>query len=102
MPEPLVFTAKVEKAPSASGWHFVRLPEDVLTGLRESSGRNGNVPVIVTIGKTTYPTTTMSMGSQQWFFAIKAEIRKVEAIAEGDTVKVRITPDSKRLNKEKL
>lgn len=39
----------------------------------------------------------MSMGAQQWFVAVKADVRKKESIAEGDTVSVKIAPDFDRL-----
>lgn len=79
------------------GWHYVRVPDDVHATLRQDSGKNGNVPVHVTIGKSTWPSTTMSMGEQRWFVAVKAAVRKAEGIAEGDTVSVSISPDFDRL-----
>lgn len=99
MAKEIAFTATLEKAQSEGGWHYVRLTPEVCEQLREMSGKNGNVPVIMTIGKTSWPSTTMSMGEQQWFVAVKAEVRKAESIAEGDNVTVKIAPDTDRLKK---
>ena len=92
------FSAKVEKVMGEGGWHVVLLPSEITGKLHDESGKNGNVPVIVTIGKSTYPTTIMSMGDQRWFFAVKAAVRKAEGIANGDTVSVAIVPDVGRLS----
>lgn len=93
----IVFSATVELFPGTGGWHFVRLPNDVLNLLREISRKNGNVPVRVTVGKTVWPSTIMSIGDQQWFVAVKASVRKQESIGLGDKIKVGIEPDFSRL-----
>lgn len=94
---PLSFNAKVEKVVGEGGWHIVLLPPEILSQLRDEAGKNGNVPVMVTIGETTYSTTIMSMGQQRWFFAVNATVRKVEDISDGDEVLVSILPDFKKL-----
>ena len=94
---PIAFTATIEKTPGKGGWHYVRMPDDILGDLRRMSGKNGNVPVFVTIGKSTWPSTTMSMGEQRWFVAIRADVRKAEGFGEGDTVSVYIAPDLERI-----
>lgn len=91
------FSGKVEKVMGEGGWHVVVLPPEITQRLRDKAGKNGNVPVMVTIGKTTYPTTIMSMGQQRWFFAVKADVRKAENITDGDTVTISIEPDLKRM-----
>lgn len=91
------FSGKVEKVMGEGGWHVVVLPPEITQRLRDEAGKNGNVPVMVTIGKTTYPTTIMSMGQQRWFFAVKADVRKAENITDGDTVTISIEPDLKRM-----
>jgi len=94
---PMVFTATVEKTSGKGGWHFVRIPDGVHADLRDISGKSGNVPVLVTIGKSTWQSTTMSMGEQRWFVAVKADIRKTENISEGDAVSIHIAPDFERI-----
>lgn len=95
----LRFDGKVEKVGDVGGWHTILLPENIVKNLREQAGKKGNVPVLVTIGQTSYPTTIMSMGEQRWFFAVKAAVRKAENIATGDVVPVNIVPDESRLKK---
>ena len=75
----------------------MRLSPDVQADLQKLSGKNGNVPVVVTIGKTSWPSTTMSMGNQQWFVGVKAVVRQAEELAEGDAVSVSMVPDQSRL-----
>lgn len=77
----------------------MRIPDDVRNELAKISGKNGNVPVIMTIGKTSWPSTSMSMGNQKWFVGVKTDVRTKESVKEGDTVSVKIAPDETRLNK---
>lgn len=93
------FEATLEKVPSDGGWHIVRLPADVLQAIRSAAGKSGNTPILATIGKTTWLTTTMSMGQQQWFFAVSAAVRKAEGLSKGDEVSVVIAPDEMRLKR---
>lgn len=95
--KPIEFTAKVEKIHHTGGWHYVLIPNEIRAELRAMSGKNGNVPVVVTIGTSTWQSTTMSMGQQRWFIAVKADVRKSENITEGDTVSISIVPDFDRL-----
>lgn len=96
--QPIQFTATIEKNSTKGGWHYMRLSPDVLKKLREIVGENGNVPVVVTIGKTSWLSTIMSMGEQRWFVAVGVGVRKIENIAEGDRVSVVIAPDFDRLS----
>lgn len=89
----ITFTAKIEKDGDAGAWHYVLLPTDALKQLRDVTGKRGSVKVHVTIGKTTYATTMMSRGNQQWFLAVKAAVRNAENLAEGDTVTIIIKPE---------
>lgn len=91
------FTAKVEKPMGEDGWHVVMIPPEINKKLRDEISKKGNIPVLVTIGKTTYPATTMSMGRQRWFFPIAAKIRAAEGITVDDQISVTVTPDSDRL-----
>ncbi len=91
------FEAKVEKMGDEGGWHIARIPSDTVRALRDESQKKGNIPVICLTGKSTWTSTIMSLGEQQWFVAIKTDIRKAENIQEGDTVVIDIRPDPKRL-----
>lgn len=90
----------IEEAPGGGGWCFVRLPGDIREELETQSGKKGPVPVMVKIGKTSYSTTTMSMGEGQWFVAVKAAVRKAELLNEGDAVMMLIEPDLVRLSQK--
>lgn len=90
-------TATVEKSGGKGGWHYVRLTKGVCDKLKQQSGKNGNIPVLVKVGKTTWPSTTMSMGQQRWFVAINSEVRKAESIFVGDAIVLGISADQKRI-----
>ena len=91
------FAAKIEKSPNPGGWHYVLIGDEVREKLREMTGKNGNVPVLMSTGASSWPSTTMSLGNQKWFVAIKAEVRKTENISEGDIISLAISPDQTRL-----
>jgi len=93
----ITFSAKIEKVSSEGEWHIIRVPDDVHVKLQSTSSKNGNVPVTVNIGSTTWPSTTMSMGQQRWFIGVKAKVRHAENITEGGTISVTMTPDPTRL-----
>lgn len=97
----LSLTANVEKSPNKGGWHYIDLPEDLLNTLRQQAAKNGNVPIIVTIGNTNWKSTIMSRGDQQWYLPLSSDVREAEAIHEGDTVSLKITPDFEKLKKFK-
>ena len=77
---------------AAGGWHFLTLPKGPAKEIRMllggATGRGwGSVPVSVTIGGTTWKTSIFpdkKVGS--FVLPLKAEVRKAEGIAEGDTV----------------
>ena len=89
--------APLEKIPTEGGWHIVRLHADILESLRTSANKNGNVPIRVTVGATTWPTTIMSMGEGRWFFAVSASVRKAENLQEGDQIRAVVEPDWEKL-----
>ncbi len=95
--KPLSFKTTLKRVPEKGGWHYLMPPDKVVVTLREQAGKKGNIPVLATIGTSTWPSTIMSMGNQQWFAAVKADVRKNEQLSEGDTVTVKITPDFGRL-----
>ncbi|MCA9341938.1 DUF1905 domain-containing protein [Candidatus Saccharibacteria bacterium] len=97
MPKTLSFEAKIEKVDSKGGWHYVMVPSDIRSQLIDWAGKNGNLPIVARLGKSTWISTIMSMGQQRWFFAIKAEVRTSENVTEGDNVVVQIEPDFARL-----
>jgi hypothetical protein len=74
-------------------WYFVTVPEEPCRELKAVAGVVtygwGMIPVDVTIGHTTYYTALWPRDSS-YIVPVKANVRKAEALAEGDTVTVRL------------
>jgi hypothetical protein len=73
------------------GWHFVNLSAKhtsaVRTLFRIDARPFGSIPAEVTIGKTKWRTSLFpDKKSDSYIFAIKADVRRKEQIAAGDTV----------------
>jgi hypothetical protein len=77
--------------PGEAGWHFVTLPADIadeirvrFTGARRSFG---SLPVRATLGTSSWNTSLFADGkSSSYLLPIKADIRRREDVAVGDTV----------------
>ncbi len=52
-----------------SPWHYILIPQNKIPKVRP--GGWGSIPVIVTIGKTTWKTSLFPMKSGQYFFTHK-------------------------------
>ena len=83
--------AKVWLYPGMAGWHFVTLPKKRAEEITERFGEQkrgwGSLRVAVTIGKTTWKTSIFpDRESGSYLLPLKAEVRRAERIAEGDTV----------------
>tara|TARA_B100002049_G_C16048386_1_gene362308 strand:- start:500 stop:799 length:300 start_codon:yes stop_codon:yes gene_type:complete len=98
----MYFKALVEKSPSYAGWHYVSVPDSTLQDLRKQAAKNGNVPVVIRAKAVVWRTTIMSRGNQQWYAAIKAEVREQLGIKEGDMLDIEIEPDMEKLTKKKV
>lgn len=76
--------------PGKGGWHFVTLPRKPAAEIKSLLGHNrgwGAVPVHVRIGRTEWATSIFpDRKSGSYLLAIKAEVRRSEDIAEGDTI----------------
>ena len=76
----------------AASWHFVSLPKrqarEIRLLLGGVTGRGwGSIRVVATVGGTTWETSIFpdkKVGS--YLLPLKAEVRKAEGIAEGDTL----------------
>lgn len=87
------FIGRVQIYPVPAGWHFMVIPKEtaedinfffahVIRGWR-------SLPVIVTIGKTTWKTSIFTDTKLDTFLLpLKAEIRKKEELKEGDNIKI--------------
>lgn len=74
-------------------WHFVSLPKDLSAELDALFGDVkrgwGSLPVMVMIGQTRWHTSIFPDSETKVFFLpLKAEVRKREGIAAGDTLEV--------------
>lgn len=83
--------AKVWIYPGMAGWHFVNLPKKQSREIKKLfsvlSGGWGSLPVIVTIGKTSWKTSIFpDKKSNTYLLPLKAEIRRKEEIVNGDTI----------------
>jgi hypothetical protein len=83
--------AKVWLYPGAGGWHFANLSRKQSAEIKDLFGSEargfGSLPVSVKIGRTEWTTSIFpDRKSGSYLFAIKAEVRRQEDIAVGDTV----------------
>jgi len=84
------FNAEVWRYPGFDGWHFVSVPKrksDEIKLLYSVIKRGwGSIPVKVTVGKTVWLTSIFPDKDKGYLMAIKASVRKKEAIKMGDKV----------------
>lgn len=74
-----------------AGWHFITFPKKQSSKIKKLFGSMvggwGSLPVIVTIGKTSWKTSIFpDKKSGGYLLPLKVEIRKKERISIGDTV----------------
>ena len=84
--------AKVWLYPGAGGWHFASLNQrqshEIKVRFAENRRGWGAVPITVHIGNTAWRTSLFpEKKSGSYLFAIKAEVRRQEGIAAGDTIR---------------
>jgi hypothetical protein len=88
------FTAKLWLYSGKGAWHFVTVPQDAATQIRFFSPQAKGfmpLPVKATIGATTWKTSVFpDSKSGSYLLAIKAEVRKLEALRVDDVVEVSI------------
>lgn len=92
----LEFSAVVWEWRGPAPYHFVSVPEDECTDLAEAAALVsygwGMIPVLVTVGDTTLPTSLWPKDGG-YVVPLKDRLRKAEGVALGDTVSVRLTVD---------
>lgn len=74
-----------------ANWHFIPITKNVGQEIKEKYGQNhrgfGSLPVLVTIGKTTWTTSIFpNKSSGSYILPIKAKVRSLEAIEAGEKV----------------
>lgn len=85
------FAAPLWQYDGPGGWHFLTLPEDLADEILErASGQPrsfGSVPVVVTIGSTTWSTSLFaSKASGSYVLPVKAQVRREARLSVGDLV----------------
>lgn len=83
--------AKVWLYPGMAGWHFITLPKKQSDDIKRKFGMMkrgwGSLPVIVTIGKTSWKTSIFpdkKVGA--YLLPLKMDVRKKENIFAGNTI----------------
>lgn len=89
------FSAPVVPYPGMAAWRFVALPKmvssEIKTGFGSMKKGWGSIPVLVTVGKTTWETSIFpDKKSQSYLLPMKLDIRKEEGIMDGDMVALRV------------
>lgn len=83
------FNSSVWLYPGMAGWHFVTVPKDISEDIKRNFGDQkrgwGSLPIIATIGKTSWKTSIFpDKESGGYLLPLKADVRKKEGIlAEG-------------------
>lgn len=87
------FRAELWLHPGEGAWHFITLPLDVATEIREmTAGRRrgfGSVRVAVEVGATSWGTSVFpDSASGSFLLPVKREVRTSEGLGDGDSVEV--------------
>ena len=86
---------KVWLYPGDTPWHFVNIDKKQSAQIKELYGANkrgfGSIPVVVTLGKTSWKTSIFPDKRGPYLLPLKADVRRKEDIAAGDTITFSIT-----------
>ena len=81
------FSGTVERFPGKGGWYYVEVPKALVpVGLRKT--RWGFIPAECVLGVTRWKAALLPKGQGRYFIALKASVRKREAVQEGDRITV--------------
>lgn len=88
--------SKVWRYPGMAGWHFFSVPKKESKEIKERFGAKqrgwGSLPVLVTIGKTSWNTSIFPDSKEGgYILPLKAIVRKKENLYEGDKVTVTLS-----------
>ncbi len=87
------FSASVIPYPGQAAWRFVTLPrvasDEIKIRYKNQKKGWGSIPVLVTVGKTTWETSIFpDKKSQSYLLPMKLEVRKKEGIMDGGKIKL--------------
>lgn len=72
-----------------AAWHYVGLPKEIQEKITANKkGTYGMIPIIATIGKTSWETSLLPMGNSTYFIALKKQIRKKEDVQFQDSITI--------------
>lgn len=83
---------KVWKYEGPASWYFVYVGDKESAALKKFRGKRvgwGYIPVMATIGKTSWKTTLFPTKEGPYLIAIKTGVRIKEGVHEGDTLRIR-------------
>lgn len=72
-----------------AAWFFIEIPKNKVPNVERRGW--GSVPVMATVGKTTWRTSIFPMKKDHYFIPLKKQVRKKEDIFEGDTITISYT-----------
>lgn len=83
--------SKIWLYPGMAGWHFLTIPKKQSEEIKKVYGEKkrgwGSLPIQVTLGKTSWKTSIFpDKKSGTYLLPLKADIRKKEGVAHGDTI----------------
>ena len=79
---------KVWLYPGMSGWHFIALSKKDSAKIRKQFGK-GLIKIQAKVGKSFWPTSLLpDTRTETYLIALKARVREVENIREGDEIKL--------------
>lgn len=80
------FKAQVCVFPMVAPWLYVDVPFDLVPKVPRRGW--GSIPIMATVGKTTWRTSIFPMKKDHYFIPLKKQIRVKEDIRQGDFVTV--------------
>ena len=92
MPKPIFkIKSEVWLYPGMAGWHFLSVPKKQSEEIKKMFGAMkrgwGSLPVVVTIGKTSWKTSIFpDKKAGGYLLPLKADVRKKEKISAGDKI----------------
>ena len=90
------FYAEIWEWRGVGSWHFVSLPSEASDEIEDARGPRtsgfGAVPVIVTIGSTTWTTSIFpSKEEETYVLPVKKPVRTAEGLQAGDVARVTLS-----------
>ena len=89
----LTFAARLERDPDGTWW-YVHVPREVRLALKQHE-RRGTVPVIATIGGSSWDASLMPWADGSAQLVVKRAIRERERLAEGSELSVSVRARAK-------